>query len=549
MPRSALYFPALAMLLVAGTSARAQGFLPPPGGGNLSTMGGGYIPPAGIDTRVGDLRGYFDQAFGNVPAPVGPAITYSAGLDVSETYDTNAVPSDKGTHDLITQITPSFGVNAETARITGNLFYSPSLLYFTYHSNQSHIAHNLNASSEIVLVPDWLFLDLRAYAAEQAISGYYGQGGAPALNRSNSILTYSYSAAPTLRHAFGGLATVELGAVLSYSAYSGYNNNTATAALPGLNQSSVTREERALVATGEDFGRVSDSLLADGQQSSGAGAFSTSQNNRISDTIGYSINYELSVNASAGYESISYSGGTGYSTKGMTWSVGGRWTPSPDTEVDANYGRSEGQDSLSLNAIFSPAPNTHIFITHSQSVGTNVSNLQRAVNGTTVGPNGVTFINNTNTPTVLTNNFIGVRPGVFRTTTTSISAAVTHTRDIYTVSLSRSDSSQLATDITGSSADNSSTSTYGSFSWGHDLAEDLHSSLLANYGISSGSGVTNQGFSNNQNSYLLNATLSYSISNTLSLSGSLTQTNAPSGINGRSGSREIGILTLHKTFF
>jgi uncharacterized protein (PEP-CTERM system associated) len=534
------------MFLVAGTAARAQGFLPPPGGG----MGGGYLPPAGIDTRVGDLRGYFDQAFGNVPAPVGPAITYSAGLDVSEIYDTNAVTSDKGTHDVITQITPSFGVSADTARITGNLFYSPSLLYFTYHTNQSHIAHNLNASSNIVLVPDWLFLDLRAYAAEQAISGYYGPGGAPALGRSNSVLTYSYSAAPTLRHAFGGLATVELGAVLSYSAYSGYtNNNTATAGLPGLNQTSVSREERALIATGEDFGRISDSLLADGQQSSGAGAFTTSHNNRITDTIGYSISYELSVNASAGYENISYSGGTGYSTQGMTWSVGGHWAPSPNTEVDANYGRSQGQNSLTLNASFTPAPNTHVFITHSQSVGTNVSNLQRAVNSTAVGPNGVTFINSTNTPTVLTNNFIGVRPGLFRTTTTSISTAVTHARDIYTVTLTRYDSSQLATDLTGSSSDNSTTSTYGSVSWGHDLSEDLHSNLLANYGINSGNGVANQGFSNNQNSYLLNATLSYSVSQTLSVSASLTQTNAPSGINGRTGSREIGILTLHKTFF
>jgi uncharacterized protein (PEP-CTERM system associated) len=347
-----------------------------------------------------------------------------------------------------------------------------------------------------------------------------------------------------LRHQFGGIAVAELGYTISYSSYGGYGNTTTN---QGLNQNEITQEERGLIATGEDFGRYSNSLLADGRQSSGAGAFTTSHDNRITDTFGYALSYTLVTNASIGYENIDYSGS--YSTSGVTWSVGGRWTPDPDSEFDANYGRSEGENSLTFNASFSPAPNTHVFATHSQSVGTNVSSLQRAVQSTSVGPNGVTFINNTNIPTVLTNNFTGVRPGLFRTTTTSVSAVVTHPRDIYTVSISRSDSSQLATTLTGAGADNSTISTYGTISWGHDLSVDLHSNLLANYGINSGSGVSNQGFGNNQNSYLLNATLTYAVSDTLSVSGSFTQTNAPSGFNGHVGSREIAIVTLHKTFF
>src|SRR5262249_40534690 len=160
--------------------------------------------------------------------------------------------------------------------------------------------------------------------------------------------------------------------------------------------------------------------------------------------------------------------------------------------------------SFTLNASFAAAPNTHVFATHSQSVGTNVSNLQRAVQSTSVGPNGVTFINNTNIPTVLTNNFTGVRQGLFRTTTTAITAAVTHPRDIYTVSITHYDSSQLASGVNGSTVNNSTTSTYGNISWGHDLSNDLHSNLLANYGINGGNGVTNQGL-NNQSTYLLNA--------------------------------------------
>ena len=196
-----------------------------------------------------------------------------------------------------------------------------------------------------------------------------------------------------------------------------------------------------------------------------------------------------------------------------------------------------------------PAPNTYVFATHSQSIGTNVSNLQRNVANTSVGPNGVTFINNTNTPTVLTNNFTGVFPGLFRTTTTAVTAVVAHPRDIYSVGVTHSNSNQISNGIARSTVNNSSTSTYGTASWGHDLSDDLHSSVLVEYGVNSGSGVTNQGFNNNQNSYLLNGTLTYSVSTTLSVSASFTQTNAPSGTNGKTGSREIAIVSLHKTIF
>ena len=77
----------------------------------------------------------------------------------------------------------------------------------------------------------------------------------------------------------------------------------------------------------------------------------------------------------------------------------------------------------------------------------------------------------------------------------------------------------------------------------------MHSNVLASYGINSGQGVNNQGFGDSQGSYTLSASLSYSVSDTLSLSGSLTQTNAPSGIDGRAGSREIAVVTIHKTIY
>jgi uncharacterized protein (PEP-CTERM system associated) len=557
MPRPALRLLALTLLLAAGSAARAQGLYPPGAGGYLSPAGGGagYVPPAGIDTRVGDLRGYFAQAFGNAPAPVAPAITYTAGIDVSETYDTNAVTSDKGTHDFITQITPAFGVTADTARITGNLFFNPSLEIFAYHGNQNHVAENLNAAATAILLPDWLFLDVRAYAADQPISGYgYSSAGvsSTALSRSNSVLTTSYSAAPTLRHRFGGTAVVEAGYSIAYTSYGGYGNNT-TATQQGLTQSSITEGEHALISTGEDFGQWNDTLSASGSQSTGSGALSTSHDNNITNTVSYAVTESLSVHGSIGHENIAYSG-SGYNVNDTTWNAGVHWVPNPDSSIDASYGRSQGENSLSLNASYAAAPHTLVFASYSQSVGTNVSNLQRGVALTSVGPSGVTVLNSNGTPVLLNNNFAGVFPGLFRTTTASISAAVTHPRDIYSITLSHSNNSQLASGITGSTTNNSTISTFGTASWGHDLSPDMHSNVLAEYGMNSGQGVDNQGFGNNQSSYTLSVSLTYSISDTLSLSASFTQTNSPSGFTstgtgGHSGSREIAVVSLHKTIF
>jgi uncharacterized protein (PEP-CTERM system associated) len=549
MPRPALRLLVL-VFLAAGPAARAQGFYPPGGGGYLPPAGGtGYVPPAGIDTRVGDLRGYFAQAFGNVPAPQAPSITYSAGLDVSETYDTNAVTTGKGTHDLITQVTPLFGVTADTARISGSLFYNPSLVIFAYHGNENHVAQNLNAAATAILVPDWLFLDVRGYVADQPISGYgyYSPGARTALSRSNSVLTTSYSAAPTLRHRFGGTAVVEVGYSIAYTSFGGYgSNNTATQ--QGLTQNSITEDEHALISTGEDFGQFNNTLALNGSQSTGSGALTTSHDNTITDTVSYAVSEFLSVNGSIGHENVQYSG-SGYNVNDMTWNAGVHWAPNPDSSIDASYGRSQGENSVSLNASYAAAANTHIFASYQQSVGTNVSNLQRGVAVTSVGPNGVTFLNSNGTPVLLANNFAGVHPGLFRTTTASISGAVTHPRDLYTVTLVHENSSQIASGITGSSVNNSTISTFGTASWGHDLSPDLHSNVLAEYGINSGQGVANQGFGNNQNSYTLSASLTYFISDTLSLSASFTQTNAPSGISGHTGSREIAVVSLHKTIF
>ena len=488
----ALRLLAMGMVIVGAGAARAQGLYPPTGGGlpiGGGMPGAGVGAPAGVDTRVGDLRGYFNQAFGNVPAPevATRSYTFTAGLDVSEIYDTDAVQSSShGTHDLITRISPSIGVSIDAARITGSLFYAPSIDFYAYHGNQNNIAQNLNAAATAVLVPDWLFLDVRAYASQASITGYNGPNTVTPVSQSNQVQTTSFSAAPTLRHTFGSTATVEAGTIFSRTAYNSGNNtviinNGFGNIAEQLNQTQITSEEHASVSTGEDFGRFNDTLSGYASQSTGQGTLTTAHQQVFSNHLAYAVSYSVILTASIGHETIHYGGPTPYNLNDVIWSGGVRLLPNPDSTIDVGYGRQQGDTSFYLNANYAWSPQTHVFATYTEGIGTNAGFLQNAVSGTTVGPNGVTFNPITNTPVLLNNNFAGTRPGLFRTKTASAGVLLVHPRDIYNLTFNYTDSTQLVTGVEGSTANNSNTSTYGSISWSHDLSTDLRSNALLQY--------------------------------------------------------------------
>jgi len=528
--------------LACGAAARAQGLL----------------PPTGVDTRVGDLRGYFAQAFGQVaPEAATQEWTYSAALDVSETYDT-AVPISSGTgnrnaHDFITRITPSVGVTGDSARLTGSLFYSPSLNIYAYHGNQNGVDQNLNGAATAEVIPDFFFVDLRAFAAEEQISGYAGPTGTTDVGSSNEALTTSFSIAPTLRHSFKTLLNAELGYSLSRTAYDA-NGSVAATTAQAVNQNIVTQEEHATLTTGEDFGRFGDSLAAQATQNSGTGVLQGASNETITDTASYALSRTLVATGSIGHEDITYGGTNPLKINDLTWSGGLQWTPNPDTSVDLGYGHQQGQSSFYLDATFAPSALTRVYARYSQGVGTTAQNLQTAVASSTVGATGVVIDRTTGMPVLLNNNFFVTQSGVYRTTSASISGVLLWPRDLFNVSLAHQETSQLENAAGGTpSSSSSSSGEFGTVSWGHDVSEDLHTNALAQYGVNSGSGIgiTNQ---SSQSSILLNVGLTYAISDTLGFSAQYTFTTQPNGFANANGSgsttqaRSIAIVSIHKSF-
>jgi uncharacterized protein (PEP-CTERM system associated) len=514
----------------------------------------GVLPPTGVDTRVGDLRGYFAQAFGQVVPPEAATHgwTYSAAVDASETYDTDVPISSGGSnrqsHDLITRITPSVGVTGDSARLTGSLFYSPSINIYAFHGNQNGFNQNLNAAATATVIPDFFFVDLRAFAGEQQISGYGGPAGTTDVGSSNQALATSFSISPTLRHSFSTLANAELGYSFSRTAYAA-NSQVATTTAQAVNQNFTSQEEHATVSTGQDFGQFNDSVLAQATQSSGTGSLSGASSYLLTDTASYAISRSLNVTGSIGHENYTYGGGSPYKINDLTWSGGLDWTPNPDSSISIGYGHQQGNSSFYLNGTYAPSADTRVYARYSQGVGTTAQNLQTAVTSSTVGPTGVVIDRTTGQPVLLTNNFFITQTGVFRTTSASATGVLLWPRDLFSLSLTYQETTQLTNGVASAGiagTSSSSSGKFGSLAWTHDVSDDLHTNALVQYGTNSGTGVTS---GSSQGSLLLNVGMSYAISDTLSVGAQYTLTTGPSGFGTGSGVREIAIVSIHKTFF
>jgi uncharacterized protein (PEP-CTERM system associated) len=540
-------------LLVAGPLLTAIAWLA--GGTAAQAQQQGLLPATGVDTRVGDLRGYFQQAFGQVAAPEATthAWTYSAAVDASETYDTDVPVSSGGTshnaHDLITRITPDLGVTGESSRLTGNLFYSPTLNIYAIHGNQNGVDQNLNGAATLTVIPDLFFIDMRAFAAEEAIAGFNGPAGTTDTGSSNEELTTSFSISPTLRHSFGSVANVQLGYSLARTTFTA-NNNVAAATAAEVNQNVTTETENASISTGDDFGQFSDVATAQASQSSGSGALSGAYNNTFMDTVTYAATRSLSFTGSIGHEDIFYGGTDPVTIDDVTWSGGLIWAPNPDSNISIGYGHQQGGSSFYLNATYAVSAFTRVYARYSQGVGTEAQNLQVAVANSTVNSSNVVIDPVTHQPVLLNNNFFITQPGLFRTTSASGTVVVVWPRDLFSLGLNYQETTQLTSAVAGApGSSGSSTGAYATFSWNHDLSEDLHSNAMLQYGVNDNNNTTVGAVNTNQGSFLVNVGLTYTISETLSLSAQYTLTTGDTGIGTTNGVRQIAIISIHKTFF
>lgn len=402
MARSGAVWAGAAAALILATPAGAQPSLPEPRGSLLdgrsedarsSPVLPGYEGFGGFRGGFGGFGGLgYLPGTAAATATQGPtrpwSITPSIGIELLGTDNVRSSSTDRRA-DLITTITPALAAAASTARLTGQFLYAPSARIYAETRGQNTINHRFSGQGLATLLEDRLFLDLRGFAGLQPTGGGFTSGGTPVTDRRNQVQNVNLQVSPYLVHRFGGLATAQVGYSYQYFSTEGSN-----AFLPGSTQPFFTSQETnahqgyAVFRTGEDFGRLALESRTVGTVYESNGVLSGAHRLFTSVQARYSVTREIAVLVEGGYEDQRYGGTRPISIEGPVWSVGVRFTPSPDSVIIARYGRRNGFDSAFLNANFSLGGRTRAFATYSEQLGT--SSLQAAdlLSSATVDPLG-----------------------------------------------------------------------------------------------------------------------------------------------------------------
>jgi hypothetical protein len=496
--------PGLADTSIVSSLPGVNGLLPATG--IMAGAGFGNNGLAGPQSVLGDrIR---QTLFGAQPVPGAVTrrwtIVPSVGITQEWTDNANVAANGRPQADFITSLLPSLGVIGDTPRAQVNFDYDPSLIYYADDHSQSRIAQNLNARA-LVSVVDGLFLDLRGFAAEQTRTGALGPTGTDALSRNDAAQDYSFSASPYWVHRFGTTGTGEVGYTIARTIQTGETGTTATLSpflvngepvptTTAQNQTLTTQNVHAAFVTGEDFSRYNGAALASFSSYDGTGVLAGGHRYVTSLDNGYAITRTITALAELGWEDLRYSGTNPLRVGDATWSVGGRFAPSPDTALTLRYGHHDGFNALEFDGSWAPTARTRLFASYSEGLETQQEGLQNALASSDLDALGTPVDHTTGAPLFLSSDFFGEQSSLYRVRRLSFTGLLAFTRDTFSLTIEDearklvSSSGVVTGGLTGSN-----TGIFGTVSWSHELSERLSSALFFQGGELRGSTTAGSG--------------------------------------------------------
>jgi uncharacterized protein (PEP-CTERM system associated) len=460
------------------------------------------LPATGFrGAASGDLRSQVRQALG-IPEELAPTteppftITPSLALTQEYTDAGSYSTSGKAQPSFISILEPSVAMQGATRRLQVNLNYAPEAYVYESGGGQSYVGQNFNGRALVTLVPQTLFVDLRAFGTTQSVFGGFGPNAVGTAPTSGVEQNYSFSISPYLVHRFGSFGTGELGYAFARTLQSGINTTSAlltpspfgllpqTAAASFASQDVTTQNVHAAFVTGENFYRYNGTVLATASQYSGGGVLSDAYRNVFSIDNGYAITRTITALGRIGYEDIKYSGTDPQHVSDVLWDVGVRLRPGPDTTITARYGHHDGLNSLLLDATLAPSSRTRVYVSYSGGLTTEGEELQNVLANADLDDTGNLVDHTTGAPLLASSNFFGTEDNLYRLHRLSISGAYMLDRDTFTAELDSSDYKLVSSSGLGNGF-GSNSGTYGSLSWAHDWNPRLQSTAFIQYGIRS----------------------------------------------------------------
>lgn len=593
----------LAVFLAQVSTANAFPFVDPSNQDSLPTSA---QPAAELPAK--DVTGLQNQLRLTNPAPAGNpnAWTIIPRLTMQEIFTDNALEvTAPRRFDAITVIAPGILVHADTARLQLNLDYQPNLLLYAINGPLNVLTQQLNAIGLITVVPDLAFIDVRALSGIQSLNGFtgsgtignanaalapvqsggYGAAGLVGTNRQNAVQTASIGISPYLLHQFKDYGTGKIGASIDYSRYNSINGFVASPFPAGSSangQSLVRTEEIAQFTTGEFLGRLQDSFSVDLSQSRSqayagttipvitaqgivttvpASSF-TSQWETVNNQVTYALNRTISLLGSIGYQNIQYSNNVGPQFKGLIWNAGFTVTPGPNSSLTVTYGYQNGGNVFNASGYLAFGGHTRVSFDYSNTVGTQLENLQNQLNNSAVNANGRLVNAATGGPNFVATNALGVQNGVFRFSTLNAALTSTWQRDTFQAIATWSVQTNLTPGTIQSgvfldpatgrfitisqpiSGTNQSTDLKtAALIWTHELSPDLTFSSSASYTF-----IRQSGGLGNQNFLATAAGLQYALSTSASVSARYSFFDRSSNVPGYTYYENVLLLGFTKQF-
>jgi hypothetical protein len=350
------------------------------------------------------------------------------------------------------------------------------------------------------------------------------------------VQTVSVGISPYLLKKFRDYGTVRMGYSLNLSQSSPASGfNYVPFPTGGGSRKLTTNEQTFEYKSGDFLNDFQDVFNIDLSQSNSTGSLGgvgsitsaaqkiTSTREIVSNAVNYALTHSVTLTVSAGHEKIAYSGANAQTIDGLTWSFGGTYTPNQYSAVTVSYGHHDGSDSLTFNGHYQLTARTSISASYSDTLGTQLENLQQQLNRGAVSSNG-SFVNaQTGGQLFGATNAAAIQPGVFHFKTFTATMTTQFNRD--TLSLTLNTSNQVS--VGGTSALQSSSQANGIImQWTHDLRADLRWTTSASYNTNAG------GTLGSSQSIAFNSGLLYTINDKLSASARYTyfRSSSPSAL-------------------
>jgi len=249
---------------------------------------------------------------------------------VNETYTDNvSLNSANPNEDYITQVTPGLSIRGQGGRVELNLDYNLQKLMYARDNDFDRMNHQLQASGSVELYEQVLFLDASSQISQQLISttGVISNNNLNATGNRADVMSYQIS--PYVKHHFGGYAD----ALGRFERRQVFNDSKTTSA------SGSTSEQWTLnVNSGRYFRRMPWSLSTRNRKVTTESGTGDSRFRSIEARVSYVFNRKYRLITVIGNDDNTFATSRGQNS-GSRFEIGGAWTPSPRTSLEARIGK------------------------------------------------------------------------------------------------------------------------------------------------------------------------------------------------------------------